>query len=218
MQYQLRYAWSILLRLVHWAFALSIVALVTTGFYIHYPWTNTLIEGGETNFPVATMRYIHFIAGFVFTGAVLARVYLLIFGNRQERIWSFAPVTPKNIGNFFHAIKLYLYMAHKHTPRLGHNTLAGLFYIITFIIALLQIASGFYMLYPESAFFQKWGYILMGPQQQGRFLHYLFMWYFIIFAFIHVYIVIWNDIVSKEGLISSIFNGRKYIPSEPENL
>ena len=108
MRYELRSAWSILLRLYHWAFALSIVALVTTGFYIHFPWTNTYIEGQST-FPVATMRYIHFIAGFVFTGAMLASIYLMIFGNRQERIWDFIPVTPKNISYFFHTIKLYLY-------------------------------------------------------------------------------------------------------------
>jgi len=63
-------------------------------------WTNTLIEG-ETSFPVGTMRYIHFVAGFVFTGSILARLYLLIFGNRQERIWDFLPVTPTNIRNLF---------------------------------------------------------------------------------------------------------------------
>lgn len=215
MRYELHYAWSVLLRLFHWAFALSIVTLVTTGFYIHFPWTNTFIEG-ETCFPVATMRYIHFIAAFVFTGAMLARVYLLFFGNKQERLWDFLPVTPKKAGNFFHTIKFYLYLTDRHTPRLGHNTLAGILYLLTFIIALLQILSGFYMLYPESAAFQKWGLLFFGPQQNGRFMHYLFMWYFIIFAAVHVYIVVWNDIKSKEGLISSIFNGTKYIP--PKNI
>lgn len=213
MSYEKRQAWGVLLRLYHWAFALSIVALVTTGFYIHYPWTNTYLEG-SVSFPMATMRYIHFIAGFVFTGAILARVYLLLFGNKQERFWNFLPITPKNIGNFFHAIKLYLYFPVRHTPRLGHNTLAGVFYLITFIVALLQVASGFYMLYPESAFFQKWGLILFGPVQTGRYLHYLFMWYFIIFAFVHVYIVVWNDIATKEGLVSSIFTGTKFIHSK----
>lgn len=215
MRCELHYTWSILLRLYHWAFALSTVALVVTGFYIHYPWTNTYIEG-SASFPVATMRYIHFIAGFVFTGAILARLYLLLFGNRQERIWHHLPITPKNIGNVFHTMKFYLYLTDKHTPRPGHNILAWLFYLITMVMALLQIASGFYMLYPENPLFQEWGYILFGPQQQGRFLHYLFMWYFIIFATVHVYLVIWNDIRSKEGLVSSIFNGTKFIP--PNNV
>jgi len=213
MRYDRKYTWSILLRLFHWSFALSIVTLVITGFYIHFPWTNTYLEGGSS-FPVATMRYIHFIAGFVFTGAILARLYLLLFGNKQERFWDFLPVTPKNIGNLFHTLKFYLYFTDKHPPRLGHNVLAGILYMITFVMALLQVLGGLYMLYPEHAGLQKWGLLFLGPQQQARFLHYLFMWYFILFATVHVYIVIWNDIKTKEGLISSIFNGTKYIPHD----
>ena len=65
MQYERHLAWSVLLRLFHWVFALSIVVLVSTGLYIHFPWTNTMVIG-TSNFPVATMHYIHFIAGFVF--------------------------------------------------------------------------------------------------------------------------------------------------------
>ena len=212
MRYERHYCWGILLRLFHWSFALSIVALAVTGFYIHYPWTNTMIEG-ETSFPVGTMRYIHFVAGFVFTGAVLARLYLLFFGNRQERFWDFLPVTPKNIRNLLCTAGFYMYCPVKHEHRLGHNVLAGTIYVVTFILALLQLLGGFYLLYPESAAWQKWGFLVLGPQQQARLIHYLIMWYFIIFAFIHVYIVIWNDIKTKEGLISSIFNGRKYTPS-----
>lgn len=209
MRYEQHCVWSILLRLFHWGFALSIVALVVTGFYIHYPWTNTLVEGsGE--FPVGTMRYIHFVAGFVFTGAILARLYLLLFGNRHERAWDFLPVTPKKIRSLFCTLGFYLYCTMDDKDRLGHNMLAGTFYLVTFIMALLQVVGGFYLLYPESTAWQGWGLSLLGAQQQARFIHYLIMWYFMLFAFIHVYIVIWNDIKSKEGLISSIFNGTKY--------
>ncbi|HBI16457.1 MAG TPA: Ni/Fe-hydrogenase, b-type cytochrome subunit [Desulfobulbaceae bacterium] len=211
MRYEQHYAWSILLRLFHWSFALSIVALVVTGFYIHHPWTNTLLEG-DSSFPVGTMRYIHFVAGFVFTGSLLARLYLLIFGNKQERVWDFLPVTPRNIRNLLCTLGFYLYCPVKHEIKLGHNVLAGTFYLITFVMALLQLVSGFYMLYPESMAWQKWG-LMLGPQQQARYIHFLIMWYFILFAFIHVYIVVWNDIKSKEGLISSIFNGTKYTHS-----
>lgn len=213
MQYTRHPVWSVLLRLFHWCFALSIVVLVTTGLYIHFPWTNTMLESSST-FPVATMRYIHFIAGFVFTSALLARLYLLLFGNRQERFWDFLPITPRNIKNLFFTLKHYLYLGDSGDHRLGHNTLAGIAYFVTFLAAGLQIVSGFYMLYPESTIWQTWGLKLLGTQQQGRFIHYLLMWYFLFFAAVHVYIVIWNDIQSKEGLISSIFNGSKYSPDK----
>ena len=212
MQYERHPAWSILLRLFHWSFALSIVVLVTTGLYIHFPWTNTMIIDGSTSFPVATMRYIHYIAGFVFTAALLTRLFLLLFGNKQERFWDFLPITPRNIKNLSATLKYYLYLTDEHDHRLGHNTPAGITYFVTFLMALLQIISGFYLLYPESVFWQKWGLTVFGPQQQGRWIHYLLMWYFIFFIAVHLYIVIWNDIRSKEGLSSSIFNGSKYTP------
>lgn len=214
MQFVRYSVWSILFRLSHWMFALALVVLVTTGFYIHFPWTNTMLMDSST-FPVATMRYIHFIAGFVFTAALLARTFLLLFGNRYERIMDFLPVTPRNIKNLVGALKFYLYLSDKKNYRLGHNALAGIVYFITFIVAALQVVSGFYLLYPEDPTWQAWGLKLVGTQQQGRFLHYLFMWYFIFFTVTHIYMVVWNDIRFKEGLISSIFNGTKY---RPDNL
>ena len=213
MQFERQQAWSVLLRLFHWSFALSIVTLAVTGLYIHFPWTNTMVIGASS-FPVATMRYIHFIAGFVFTAALLTRIYLLLFGNRQERFWDFLPITPRNIKNLFSTLGYYLYLTDKHDHRLGHNALAGIVYFTTFIVALTQLASGFFLLYPESPFWQKWGVYFFASQQQGRGIHYLLMWYFIFFVATHIYIVVWNDARSKEGLISSIFTGVKYLRVE----
>jgi len=209
MTYKIGYAWSVLFRLFHWAFALSIITLVVTGLYINNPWTNTVLEGSRS-FPMATMRYIHFLAGFVFTAAVAVRLYLWLFGNRQEKFWDSAPITPRNIKNLFSTLAYYTYLTDRHDERLGHNALAGTAYLITIVLAAIQFISGFYLLYPESLFWQKWGVTLFKTQQQARFIHHILMWYFIIFAFFHLYIVIWNDIKSPEGLISSIFNGRKF--------
>ncbi len=213
MFYERHPAWSVLLRLFHWSFVLSTVTLVVTGFYIHFPWTNTMVIG-SSQFPVATMRYIHFVAGFVFTAALLVRIYLLVFGNRQERFWDFLPITPRNIKNLFRTLGRYLYLNVWYEKRLGHNTLAGIMYFFTFIAAAIQVASGFFMLYPESVFWRKWGTILFSSQQQGRGIHYFIMWYFFLFVAIHLYFVIWNNIFSKNGLISSIFSGDKYLPED----
>jgi len=211
MNYEKKYVWSILFRLCHWALALSIVFLVVTGFYINDPWTNTWIENSRT-FPVADMRYYHFLAGFVFTAAVLVRLILYLIGNRQERIFNALPVTPGNVRNFFSTFAYYGYATDSHEERLGHNTLAGLTYLFTYAVATAQLVSGFYMLYPESVTWQSWGLPLFGTQQQARFIHHLLMWYFLIFAFVHFYLLVWNDVRSPEGMISSIFNGYKFKP------
>ncbi len=211
MPYHSYQVWGVLLRLYHWSLALSIITLTVTGFYIHEPWANSLVEGSGA-WSMATFRLIHFIAGFVFTAAVLVRFYLLLFGNRHERAWAFAPVTPANISNLFQTLLFYAYLKKHAEPRLTHNALAGLFYLLTFFFALGQLLTGFALLYPESLAWQGMALKFFGTQQQLRFIHYLLMWYFMFFAMMHVYIVIWNDIQTKEGLVSSIFNGTKFLP------
>ncbi len=209
MTYEKQKCWSILLRLYHWALALSIIFLVVTGFYIHSPWTNTMIEG-SASFPMAWMRYIHFVAAYVFTAAVLTRIFLYIFGNAQERILDTLPVTGRNIKNLTKTLLLYSYVSDEHDERLGHNVLAGTTYLITIIVAVFQLISGFYLLFPEATFWQGWGVSIFGNQQDARFVHHLLMWWFIIFVVVHLYLVIWNDIKGPEGLVSSIFTGVKF--------
>lgn len=207
--YEKHYCWSVLLRLFHWMFALSIVFLVVTGFYINNPWTNTMIEGSHS-FPMALMRYIHYIAAYTFAAAVAIRLFLYIFGNAQERVWDILPITGRNRNNLKMTFLQYSYISDKHDERLGHNILAGLSYLFTFIVALFMVMSGFFMLYPEASFWAGLGVMLFGSQQFARYLHHILMWWFMIFAVIHVYLCIWNDVKEPEGLISSIFTGAKF--------
>ncbi len=212
MIYEKYYVWSVLLRLYHWSLAGSIVTLVITGMYINAPWSQTTLEGTGL-YPMLTMRNIHGLAGYLFTAAILVRLFLFFFGNRQERIWDMLPVTPRNIKNVSTTLCSYSYLRDCHDEeRLGHNVVAGMIYVLTIIAALFQLASGFYLRLPESVFWQKWGVMLFGTQQHARFEHHLLMWYFIIFAFIHLYLVIWNDLKNPDGLVSSIFTGNKFRP------
>lgn len=190
-------------------FALSIVFLTVTGFYINAPWTNTMVEG-SASFPMATMRYMHYIAAYTFTAAVLLRIFLYIFGNPQERIMDILPVTKRNLNNLKMTLLQYSYISDKHDERLGHNILAGLSYLFTYIFGVVMIISGFFMLYPEAAFWEGWGITLFGSQQAARYLHHILMWWFILIAFVHIYLLIWNDCNENEGLISSIFTGVKF--------
>jgi Ni/Fe-hydrogenase 1 B-type cytochrome subunit len=97
---------------------------------------------------------------------------------------------------------------------LGHNVVAGIIYVLTIIVALFQLASGFYLRLPENTFWQKVGVTLFSTQQHGRYIHHILMWYFIIFAFTHIYLVIWNDLKNPDGITSSIFTGNKFRPRE----
>ncbi len=211
--YEKKYVWSILLRLFHWTFAPSIFTLIVTGLYIHWPWTNTWLEGSH-QFTMAIMRWIHFIAGMLFTCAVIARLYLWFFGNKYERVWDFLPITGRNIKNLFSTLLYYAYLTDHHEERLGHNALAGTAYFFTILLAIVQFLTGLYLLYPEGSIFTSIGATLFGTQQVARFIHYILNWYFAWFALVHIYIVVWNDIKHPEGLISSIFDGFKFAKKE----
>lgn len=211
MLYERKKCWSILLRLCHWSFVGSIITLTISGIYISnpWPWTSTITKGVE-GFPMSTTLYYHFFAGYVFTGALIARTFLLIFGNRQERFWDFLPITINNIKNLYHEVLTYLYIKDSSDEKLGHNALGGTVFFCIFILALLQVVSGFFMLYPESLFWQKWGLTILGPQQKARYFHHLIMWAFLVFSLAHIYMVIWNDLKNRDGLISSIITGYKF--------
>ena len=212
MTYEIQKAWGVLLRLFHWIYAITIIILLITGYYIYNPLLGPH-EGGAP-FTMASTRYIHFVAGYAFIGGIVVRIYLFFFGNKQERFLDSAPVTPRNIKNLFGTIIYYLYLTDRHEERLGHNALFMLFYIITLFLALVQALTGIYMLFPENLTLQSIGIGLFGTQQQARLIHHLILWYFIIFTMTHIYITIWNDIEKPEGLISSIFNGDKFKPKK----
>ena len=202
--------WGVLLRLFHWAFALSIVILFLTGYYIHNPFALGPWEGTPTNFLMAKVRFVHFVAGFVFMAALLVRFYLLFFGNRYERFTDFIILRPRNLVRLFHTIKAYLYL-EEHESHGGHNPLAGTVYLCVLVLGILMALSGLFMLYPEGGLWASWGMALFETQQVARLFHYFLFWVYLVFVMVHVYLVVWNDLFGTEGIISSIFSGRKFL-------
>ncbi len=205
--------WSVLLRLFHWAFALSIATLLVTGYYIHNPFAFGPWPGVPTNFIMAKMRLFHFIAGYIFIAALLVRFYLLFFGNQFERFWDFLPIRPRNIKRLWHTIKAYLYL-EPHESTGGHNPLAGTVYLGILILGIFLVLSGLFLLYPESPTWAHWGFVLFGSQAVARMFHYFLFWIFLLFVIVHLYLVIWNDIFGTEAIVSSMFSGRKFLKKE----
>ena len=57
------YVWEFPVRLAHWLLVLSIVTLSITGFYIGAPF----LYGDADTLMMAYMRFVHFVAAFLFT-------------------------------------------------------------------------------------------------------------------------------------------------------
>ena len=70
----------------------------------------------------------------------------------------------------------------------------------------------------ESAFPQLFAWIVpvLGGDLMTRQIHHILMWFFIIFAMIHLYLVIYHDYIERRGVTSSMIGGRKFIEEEEE--
>jgi Ni/Fe-hydrogenase 1 B-type cytochrome subunit len=61
-----------------------------------------------------------------------------------------------------------------------------------------------------------WVFVLFGDPQTVRTLHHLGMWYLLLFAMIHVYMVFREDIMSGESVVGTMINGIRHFKREPK--
>src|ERR1700687_2137557 len=83
------YVWELPVRVSHWFIFLPIVVLSFTGYYIHNPF---IVAKSSTTYLMATMRFIHVVAGFVFLSAFLLRLYWFFKGNSWSNWRAVVPV------------------------------------------------------------------------------------------------------------------------------
>jgi Ni/Fe-hydrogenase b-type cytochrome subunit len=202
------YLWGWPLRAMHWLAALAIVVLAGTGFYIGRPY---FVVGGDTadHFVMGWIRFVHFTAAAVLVATVIVRVYWLFAGNKFERWVALFPVKPKDWVNMVRQVKYYLMIHPEKAPHyLGHNPLQQLSYTGIYLLAVLEIVTGFTL---YGAF--GWVVPLFGGLQVVRFVHHVVSWAFLIFIPIHVYLATRSDIMERGGAISSIITGGKFVPA-----
>ncbi len=60
-----------------------------------------------------------------------------------------------------------------------------------------------------------WVFVLFGDPQMVRTLHHLAMWYLVLFAVVHMYMVFREDIMSGESVIGTMTNGIRMFKREP---
>ena len=210
------YVWQLPVRLYHWVNAIVIVALASTGYLIGSP--PALQSASEASFGYwfGIVRFIHFVAAFVFFFNFLFRIYWGFVGNRFAKWDQFIPYKPSQWKEIFHVLCLdILQICTKPIKSMGHNALAGFTYFLTFLAFLFQAVTGFGM---YSAMSDSWlpnlfAWIvpLMGGDFAVRQWHHAMMWFFVIFSMIHVYLVFYHDYVEGRGTISSMAGGWKFI-------
>jgi Ni/Fe-hydrogenase 1 B-type cytochrome subunit len=217
--FERRYVWQLPVRFYHWINAFAVLALAVTGYLIGAP--PALKSGAEASFGYwfGTVRFIHFVAAFVFFFNFLFRIYWGFVGNRYARWDNFIPLRKEQWRELTEVLRVDILQAKtKPLESIGHNTLAGLTYFITFLAFVIQCATGFgmYAAMSHSWLPQMFAWVvpLLGGDFATRHFHHVMMWFFVVFSMIHMYLVFYHDYVEGRGVTSSMVGGWKFIERE----
>jgi Ni/Fe-hydrogenase 1 B-type cytochrome subunit len=213
------YVWELPVRFYHWLNAGAIVVLVATGFLIGRPPALISNDEAANRFWMGWVRFIHFIAAYIFFFNFLFRLYWGFVGNKYANWKQFIPTSKRFFKEMWHVFKIdILMMKGKEHMSVGHNAMAGIIYFFTFIAFLVQCLTGFglYASMSDWWFPQLFSWVpyLFGGDIIMRQVHHWAMWFFILFSVIHVYLVFYHDYVEGRGEISSMGGGWKFIEEE----
>jgi len=216
------YVYEAPVRLWHWVMMLCLFVLAATGYLIGAP---PPAIGGEPydTFYFGWIRMIHESTAMIFVVALLVRIYWLFVGNHSARSIFYVPFwSGAWWQGFWSQIRYYLFLKKESDLWVGHNPVAqaAMFFMFTLGAIFISVTG-------LALFAEQWGwgtgwmrwfgwvFVLFGDPQMVRTLHHLAMWYLLLFAFIHMYMVFREDIMSGESIISTMVNGIRLWKREP---
>lgn len=207
------YAWEFPVRFTHWINALCLVIFSITGLYIGNPFMHAV---SADQYIMGWMRFLHFVAGYIFLLCMIIRIYWMFAGNKYASWRVLIPLNKQQWEDMLGGLKFYLFLRKQPPYAVGHSAMAAITYLFVFLLFLFEIASGF-ALYSQSHLksvilwlLGGWMYIFM-EAQTIRLLHHLVMYLLLVFTLIHVYIGWYLDSAEKNGVMGSIFGGYKFV-------
>jgi Ni/Fe-hydrogenase 1 B-type cytochrome subunit len=213
------YVWELPVRYYHWLNAGAIIVLIITGFFIGDPLALQSKEEAANRYVMGWVRAIHFFAAYIFFFNFIFRLYWGFVGNKYANWKQFIPTSQKFFKEMWTVFKIdILMMRGKEHISIGHNAMAGFIYFLTFWAFLIQCLTGFGLYASMGTWWLPklfaWVPAMFGGDIMTRQIHHWAMWFFILFAVIHVYLVFYHDYVEGRGEISSMGGGWKFIEED----
>lgn len=211
-----KYVWELPVRYFHWINAICIVVLAGTGFVIANPPAIQSSLEASHSYWFGWVRFIHFTFAYLFLINFLVRIYWGFAGNRYASWRNYIPYTKQHWKDMWEVIKIDIFqIKNAKNPSLGHNALASFIYFLVFIAFILQVFTGFglYAASSNSWFASLFGWVpaFFGGDILTRDIHHWMMWFFILFTIIHIYLVAYHDYIERNGIMSSMLGGWKFI-------
>lgn len=175
-------------------------------------------NGINYDFWMGWIRLIHFTTAYIFTVALLFRIYWACVGNEYAREMFLVPFWRRAWRKgVISEIRWYFFLEKEAHRYYGHNPVAGLAVMFYFWMSVLMVCSGF-ALYGEGLGTDSWAYQWFGwmirltgnDSLALHFWHRLGMWFIIAFVIAHVYTAIREDIMSRQSVISVMISGWRW--------
>jgi len=213
------YVWELPVRVYHWVNALCVTVLVVTGFLIGRPLLPAVTQEASFSYSFGIVRFVHFVTAFVFFFNFVFRIYWGFACNRYAAWTNFIPHKRQQFREVLDVLKVdILQRDAKPLESIGHNSLAGFTYFLSFLAFLFQSTTGFGMYAAMSDAWLPslfaWIVPLMGGDFAVRQWHHMMMWFFVIFSVVHVYLCFYHDYIESRGVISSMAGGWKFVEKQ----
>ncbi|NUQ82835.1 MAG: Ni/Fe-hydrogenase, b-type cytochrome subunit [Bacteroidetes bacterium] len=211
------YVWELPVRFFHWVTVITVGVLIVTGYLIGDP--IVLQHGGNDasmSYWFGWVRFIHFVAAYVFLFNFIIRIYWGFVGNKYVHWRNFFPYRKKHLKNMLDVLTVDVFQfKHKDIESPAHNSIAYFTYFIVYLAFIFEIVTGFglYAAMSHSWIAQSFSWIipLMGGDLAARQWHHAIMWLLIVFTIFHVYLVFFHDYVDGSGVTTSMVGGWKFI-------
>ena len=169
---------TLIIRIMHWVHAISMVILALTGLQIYAPGTFRLFPSMDWT------RYIHFIFMYLVVWTMVYKIYyVLVTGEIKELLFTFKDLLELPALSFHYLYGVFVGRKKKDWGKF--NPGQKLIYTLWPILMLLQALTGFALYWP--GFFSDF-YNLLGGLGQVRLWHFCISWLFIISMSAHIYL------------------------------
>lgn len=208
--------WDWELRLLHWCWVFCVTGLCVTGICIAEGW---FLKMGnlESGFQFGYVRFIHYVLAWLLIAILTLRFSSFFFAsNKYQTFSSLFPIQKQLWIDLFITGRDYLYARSYDGPRyIGHNPLQQWTYTGVYGLFSIMVVTGLalYALYAPEQWFYRWFMPvndLLGVAYV-RLIHLIGMWCFLLFVTVHVYLSILAGNVDRDGTISSMFSGGRWL-------
>ncbi len=202
--------------MLHWTWVFCIIGLAATGICIAEGW---FLKMGDLHgaFQFGTLRFVHYALGWTLVVVMMLRFSCFFMAsNKYQSFRALFPVSRQQWKDLYATAVDYVFARSYDGPRyIGHNPLQQWTYTGVYVLFTTMIVTGLalYALYEPRHWFYHWFMPLndLIGVPYVRLIHLIGMWCFIIFAMIHVYLSILSGNVDRDGTISSMFSGGRWL-------